>query len=388
MYCLECGKPVGSNTPICEECLAKLTENQPAGFWLRFSAACIDYLIVALMIAASKGSIDFLLRREFPDFMLTNRPPLELILLIIYGNFYYTAFEGSTLRGSIGKLFMGLKVVNGEGHPVDIVDSFFRNLAKTILAFGFFLCALGPKYRALHDKASNTEVVRVTGITVQRRIIVGFTALFAVFLWETINSAQPDPKPPKPVAKVPAPDKLVTAPPTLPPPPKDDYEAPSKDVYFISINENITPIIDTVATTRTVNDWPEIVFLFFDEPLSISEKQAVAKQRTPLRRPAYRQLNLTPPVFALSIALKKSAQTCNEFTYSGVYFSDLRAERPRTAELIFSSWNAFERATRMTCKISKGSKVSGKLRTEKTLVFPDKKKAKAKLNLNLDAVLR
>lgn len=384
MHCLECGKFVGGNATICEDCLVHLTENKPAGFWLRISALLLDYLLITVAVYLATPVLRQAIKKGFPGFYQLSAVPLELIQLIAYGVVYYTIFEGSGLQGSIGKLLMGLKVVNEKGEPLDILEAFFRSLSKAIFSFGFLLCHFPPKYRALHDTASRTEVVRANDVTAQRRVIVGFIGVFLLALWETATK----PGPPEPAPTTP---RVAVATKPKDPIPVEKVpveEVNSGDVHFVSMDGTIFPVIDTFATSRIVSDWPEIVFLFFDEPLSNIEKSTLAKQRSLLSRATYRRLEIVPPVFAITVALRKLAQTCNEFTYSGVYFTDMRGERPRTAELVFVSWNGFERITRLTCNTERGSDVTGKLNTEKKLTFPDKSTLKLKLNVSFDTRLR
>lgn len=77
---------------------------------------------------------------------------------------YWILMESSRYQGSIGKMCMGVRVINKRGGRVTIPNAIGRNLAK-ILSFipllgGFLMAAFTRKKQALHDILADCFVVR------------------------------------------------------------------------------------------------------------------------------------------------------------------------------------------------------------------------------------
>lgn len=86
-------------------------------------------------------------------------------LIVSLGWLYGAAFEASPSGATIGKRWLGLRVVDGRGQPVGFFRAVGRNFGKYLsgaLAFiGFLMALFGDRHLALHDRISNTCVVRV-----------------------------------------------------------------------------------------------------------------------------------------------------------------------------------------------------------------------------------
>jgi uncharacterized RDD family membrane protein YckC len=140
------------------------------GFWQRYMAFAIDSLILFFVIvifillgfvavewgSAGGRALPFLrqVRIILPIFL-----PLGFVLAISY----FTIFHGAGGQ-TIGKMILGLRVVQTDGRPL----SFFRALGRALLyavsAFPFFLgfywAGLTSKKLAWHDRIAGTMVVR------------------------------------------------------------------------------------------------------------------------------------------------------------------------------------------------------------------------------------
>jgi uncharacterized RDD family membrane protein YckC len=76
---------------------------------------------------------------------------------------YYTALESSPLRGTIGKLLLGISVTDEFGEKLSILKSLTRTLTRAVtmltLFLGYVFIFIREDKRALHDVMSGTYVV-------------------------------------------------------------------------------------------------------------------------------------------------------------------------------------------------------------------------------------
>jgi len=126
----------------------------PAGLLIRACAWAIDCffqgaLLLVIVIAGS----------------LTLGPWFFLILIFILDWFYHMAFDVFCRGQSPGKRIMGIRVVRGDGSPVNPGASFLRNLLRFADTFLFlyliaFLCMIAsPGFRRIGDWVADTLVV-------------------------------------------------------------------------------------------------------------------------------------------------------------------------------------------------------------------------------------
>lgn len=77
---------------------------------------------------------------------------------------YYTALEGSSLQGTLGKKVLGLVVLDTDEQPIGYVRAFLRNLAKFLSASlcyaGFFMAFFTERKQGLHDMITGSLVMR------------------------------------------------------------------------------------------------------------------------------------------------------------------------------------------------------------------------------------
>ena len=134
---------------------------QFAGFWKRFVAAVIDFTIILiaylLVTSLTYGDIDPNDMSSSTLFFVHN------ILLPLIALTYYTLLESSRLKGSFGKLILGIQVVDAKGKKLTVWRSFLRTLSKvgTSLTFGlgFLIAAWTKKKQGLHDFLSGSVLV-------------------------------------------------------------------------------------------------------------------------------------------------------------------------------------------------------------------------------------
>lgn len=90
-----------------------------------------------------------------------NDSNLFLVILMIY----WVVMECSRYQGSIGKMCMGIRVINSRGGRVTLANAIGRNLAKflsifPLFGFGFLMAAFTEKKQAFHDRLARCFVVR------------------------------------------------------------------------------------------------------------------------------------------------------------------------------------------------------------------------------------
>ena len=77
---------------------------------------------------------------------------------------YYAFMESSRFQATLGKVVMGIKVTDQNGHRLDFAKALLRNLSKIIsgivLGIGYLMIVFDDKKQGLHDKIADTYVVR------------------------------------------------------------------------------------------------------------------------------------------------------------------------------------------------------------------------------------
>ena len=123
-----------------------------ASFWIRFAAIFIDALI--LSVTESLAVYIFFGSRMDSDFNTFS---------LILGWLYFAGMESSSNMGTIGKIIMGIKVVNEQGERISFLNATGRYFAKiisaAILFIGFIMAAYDVNRQALHDKLAKTFVI-------------------------------------------------------------------------------------------------------------------------------------------------------------------------------------------------------------------------------------
>lgn len=119
------------------------------GFGIRLVAWIIDAIIAAIAL----GILQSVLPWQMAGVLSWAGYALYAVLTSLY-------FDGATL----GKMAMGIKVVDESGNAPDIVPLILRYLvgywvSGLILCIGFLMIAFDPQHQGLHDKIAKTYVV-------------------------------------------------------------------------------------------------------------------------------------------------------------------------------------------------------------------------------------
>ncbi len=142
----------------------KLPEEKRAGFWIRLVAYIIDVIVIS--------SINTLLLS--PALLLYGEETLQigfwtingLLALLIY--YLYFALMTKLFQQTLGKMILGIKVMQMEEESLSWRDVFYREVVGRILHNVFFLLklmylsiAFSDEKRGVHDMIGNTKVVYV-----------------------------------------------------------------------------------------------------------------------------------------------------------------------------------------------------------------------------------
>ncbi|MBX2941001.1 MAG: RDD family protein [Cyclobacteriaceae bacterium] len=152
-----------------------------AGFWLRFVAYIIDYVLIwavqAFIAIPILGMIGISFASKAGDMSAMNEGEIvgmvaafmaaaaaTALLTTILVVLYFTLMESSKYQATVGKLALGLIVTDENGNKIDMVKALIRNLSKIIssmiLMIGYIMVGFTEKKQGLHDIIAKTLVVK------------------------------------------------------------------------------------------------------------------------------------------------------------------------------------------------------------------------------------
>ena len=176
MQCRVCGQDNPPEASFCGKCGAVLaTTAEPAaqvaapappmaapavqaeymGFWVRFVAAMIDFVIL--------GTISSIML--LPRYLDLLSSPLLNISVFFLPWLYFWLFTG--LKGqTLGKMAVGIRVIDDRDEKPELGTAATREIvgkfiSGAILCLGFLFIAIDKEKRGLHDSIAGTHVVRV-----------------------------------------------------------------------------------------------------------------------------------------------------------------------------------------------------------------------------------
>jgi uncharacterized RDD family membrane protein YckC len=185
-FCPACGTSVGGAAPAVNVAPVSATVLQPepkkyryGGFWIRFLAYIIDQLVIGTVMFVfvmigllfSAGSI-----MSIVEMAESNDPDPGAILgmvgiWVVFGIvsavakwLYYAFMESSASRGTLGKMALGLQVIDRNGQTISFGRAtgryFAKILSSMILMIGYIMAGFTAKKQALHDIICDTYVVK------------------------------------------------------------------------------------------------------------------------------------------------------------------------------------------------------------------------------------
>lgn len=146
------------------------------GFWIRFGAFIIDSLILGLLqfavIAPVLGAMGLAASPENfnPEDSasamagIMGAMGLVQVISLVMGFLYFVLMESSSKQATLGKMALGLIVVDQNGLRLSFGKAALRYVGKIvsgiILAIGYIMAAFTPRKQALHDMIAGTFVIK------------------------------------------------------------------------------------------------------------------------------------------------------------------------------------------------------------------------------------
>ena len=141
---------------------SNLSSFEYGGFWLRFAAVFLDWILSTILVFLACFAITFI----YGSSGFYGGLELYLLATLVSGVgnwFYYSLFECSGKRATPGKLACGLVVVGLDGEKISFLKAsgryFGKIISSLILGIGFLMCAFTAKKQCLHDMMANCLVV-------------------------------------------------------------------------------------------------------------------------------------------------------------------------------------------------------------------------------------
>jgi len=127
-----------------------------AGFWRRVVASVTDSILLTT-------AFNILMWFVFPDSLKENQIFL-FVITVIPTWLYYALLESSAKQGTLGKVILGMKVVDYNNQRISFARAtgryFSKIISAIILMIGFIMVAFTAKKQGLHDMIAGTLVIK------------------------------------------------------------------------------------------------------------------------------------------------------------------------------------------------------------------------------------
>jgi uncharacterized RDD family membrane protein YckC len=139
-----------------------------AGFWKRYAAYFIDYVVLTLCGAVIGGIVGAIFGLAIgamagADAGSSTSDIVGGLLGIVISLVYYAEFHASAGGATLGKMAVGIKVVRSDGQRLTrgrAVGRYFATFVSTLtLMIGYLMAAFTERKQALHDLMCDTVVV-------------------------------------------------------------------------------------------------------------------------------------------------------------------------------------------------------------------------------------
>ena len=135
-----------------------------AGFWLRFAAVVIDWLILAMLNMVLVLPMGFLMSASSESTAVFSALSVLMMVIQYAVPATYESWFVGKFAATPGKMACKLKIVVEDGNRLSYLRAFGRHFAKylsaMILAIGYIMAAFDDQKRTLHDRICETRVVR------------------------------------------------------------------------------------------------------------------------------------------------------------------------------------------------------------------------------------
>jgi uncharacterized RDD family membrane protein YckC len=135
--------------------------NPYAGIMARIKAYLIDSVIILTVSLTISILINLALWGfDISQLRLGAVVFMSMMILPFLNLIYCILYEISSKRGTIGKQFADISVVDTDGNTLSIGKAIIRNLIKALFSIGAVVALFTQKKQALHDMAGGTLVVK------------------------------------------------------------------------------------------------------------------------------------------------------------------------------------------------------------------------------------
>ncbi len=132
-------------------------------FWIRFFAFGIDMQLIWICVIPSYLFLDDIGIPEGHHLFGSSNFQLGTVITLLTFVLYFTLFEQSKWKGSIGKIFMKLSVTDMNDERLTFTKSLFRNSLKIpsiLTIIGVYMIDATKHKQSLHDLLTRTKVSR------------------------------------------------------------------------------------------------------------------------------------------------------------------------------------------------------------------------------------
>jgi uncharacterized RDD family membrane protein YckC len=142
-----------------------------AGFWQRFLAYVIDYILTRIVSVSISFAVQFGLmsglgaRDDRAVYVAVFSFGISTLLSIAVTVAYWAGMECSASQATLGKMAVGIKVTDLYGRRITFWRSLGRTCGKFVsqmtLMVGYVMAAFTDRRQALHDMIASTLVIKV-----------------------------------------------------------------------------------------------------------------------------------------------------------------------------------------------------------------------------------
>jgi uncharacterized RDD family membrane protein YckC len=140
------------------------------GFWIRVVAFVIDFMAIGI-VTTPVSLIISLMTGIAGHAVAIPRPGVDVASFLITASFstlvnwlYAALLESSSYQATLGKMALGLKVTDMEGHRISFARASGRHFAKILSVFmlfvGFIMVGFTRYKQGLHDLIAGTLVMK------------------------------------------------------------------------------------------------------------------------------------------------------------------------------------------------------------------------------------
>jgi len=134
-----------------------------AGFWKRFVAVMIDFVILVTLTFLLMMGIGIVIGGMMHDpELMTKFSQFGMLMDVVMFWLYFALQESSPLQATLGKRLLGIYVTDSNGERLTFIRATIRYFSKylsSVFMIGFIMAAFTKNKQGLHDLIADTLVV-------------------------------------------------------------------------------------------------------------------------------------------------------------------------------------------------------------------------------------